>query len=87
MFAIRLRLNLSGPVERRPVPKAWLDDYFMRNFLGPEAFDETLSVGDGLLEASRSVKLEEIRERFEKWLRGRRMIPAGTKLLVEMDER
>ena len=86
MFAIRLRLTLSGPAEARPVPKAWLDEYFMRNFLGPEAFDETLSVADGLLEASRTVKPEEVRERFEIWLRGRRMIPAGTQLLVEMTE-
>jgi hypothetical protein len=86
MFATHLRLTLSESSGQRPVPKAWLDHYFMRNFLGPRAFDETLSADDGLLEASFSVKANEVRDEFEEWLRGRKMISPDTSLLVEIVE-
>ena len=84
MFATRLRLTLCGPSGQSPVPKAWLDRYFMRNFLGPSAFDETLSVDEGLLEAGVSVKPGVVRDEFEKWLRGRKLISPDTHLRVEV---
>ena len=78
MFARKLRLA----VDERPVPKAWLDQFFMRDFTGSSAFDETLPVGDGELEVGLGVDAAEVKVQFEKWLRGRKMIPEGTELVV-----
>ena len=85
MFAKRLWLILREGREERAVPKAWLDQFFMRNFTGYGAFDETLPVGDGELEAGSSVEVEEVRRRFEEWLRGRKMISPGCRLEVISD--
>jgi hypothetical protein len=83
MFASRLRVTLRGSREEKPVPKAWLDQFFMRNFTGYSAFDEILVVGDGNLEAGFVVDRNAVREQFEKWLRGRKMIPPEIRLFVE----
>jgi len=84
MFANRLRVTLCGAGNDSPVPKAWLDQFFMRNFTGYSAFDETLVLGDGVIEAGIGVDRETLREQFEKWLRGRKMIPERTGLTVEL---
>jgi len=38
---------------------------------------------DGVLEAGFAVDAQEVRSQFEKWLRGRKMIPPETQLTVE----
>jgi hypothetical protein len=78
VFAQRLELTLAG----NPVPKTWLDQFFMRNFTGYSAFDETLPVADGILETGLRVNPDEVKAQFEKWLRGRKMIPPETQLLI-----
>ncbi|MFN3324457.1 MAG: hypothetical protein ACK5AZ_13250 [Bryobacteraceae bacterium] len=83
MFAVRLSLTLQEAGRKSPVPKPWLDQFFMRNFTGYTAFDDTLVRGDGALEAGLLVDPSEVREKFEAWLRGRKMIEAGATLAVE----
>ncbi len=83
MFANRLRLNLAGQDQVRPVPKQWLDQFFMRNFTGHAAFDETLVTGDGEIEAGLDVDPELLRSNFEQWLRGRKLISPGARLVLE----
>ncbi len=80
MFARKLKLELETAGERRPVPHAWLEQFFLRDFTGYSAFDETLPAGDGMLEAGYRVNESEVRAQFEKWLRGRKMIDAETEL-------
>lgn len=87
MFANRLRITLCELGESRLVPRAWLDQFFMRNFTGLAAFDETLVVGDGLLEAGLAVAPDTVQEQFQKWLRGRKMISSEARLLVERADR
>ncbi len=82
MFAQKLKLSLRSGGAEEAVPKAWLDQFFMRNFTGYSAFDDTLPVADGLLEAGTAVELDQIKAQFEKWLRGRKMIAAETELVV-----
>jgi hypothetical protein len=82
MFANRLRLVLGEGDEERPVPKAWLDQFFLRSFTGYSAFDETLPVADGEIEAAHSVKPGEVREHLERWLRARKLISPGCRLAV-----
>ena len=85
MFAQKLSLTLDSQGAESPVPKAWLDQFFMRNFTGYSAFDETLPAADGVLEASFRVEAGEVQAQFVKWLRGRKMIPAGTELVVRLE--
>jgi hypothetical protein len=86
MFARKLRLALRTAAGEAPVPKAWLDQFFLRDFTGLSAFDETLPAADGELEAGFGVPLEVVWGEFEKWLRGREMIPPEAELMViELD--
>lgn len=84
MFAQRLRLTLEDGGVRTPVPKAWLDQFFMRNFTGSSAFDETLVTGDGELEAGLRVDPGEVRTQFERWLKGRKMIGVEVSVTLEV---
>lgn len=67
MFARKIRVEVAGPGELRPCPMAWLDNFCMRSFTGREAFDETLPVADGVLEASFQVNLEGLSTDMEDW--------------------
>ncbi len=84
MFARLYKLELESPEGARPAPAAWLEQFFLRDFTGHAAFDETLPAGDGLLEAGLAVDPEQIHAQFEKWLRGRKMIPPETSLRIEV---
>lgn len=54
----------------------------MRHFTGLSALEETLPVGEGLLEAGHRVAPELLREKFEEWLRGRKLIPGEAVLHI-----
>jgi hypothetical protein len=82
VFAQKLKLALRSDTGESAVPKAWLDQFFMRNFTGYSAFDETLPVADGILETGLLVNPDEVKAQFEKWLRGRKMISPETQLLI-----
>lgn len=66
MFARKIRIEVVAPGEPRPCPLAWLDSYSMRSFTGRSAFDESLPVADGLLEASFQVDLEALKADMEE---------------------
>ena len=68
MFARKIRVEVVEPGEARACPMAWLDSYSMRSFTGRSAFDETLPVSDGLLEASFRVDLDALRTDMEDWM-------------------
>ena len=88
MFARKLRIEVAGQAGVRPVPKDWLDQFFMRNFTGLSAFDETLVTGDGELEAGLGVEPELVRDHLEKWLRGRKLLATGERLeVLELERR
>lgn len=82
MFARRLSLLVSDEATERPVPKAWLDQFFMRSFTGHSAFDHVLPVGDGLIEAGFNVDAELARQSLEQWLRGRKCVSPGARIIL-----
>jgi hypothetical protein len=82
VFARKLRIEIEENGVCRPCPLDWLDHFFMRDFTGASAFDETLPAGDGLLEAGLRVDPAAVAAQFEQWLRGRRMIPVDAALHV-----
>jgi hypothetical protein len=68
LFARKIRVEILDGVASRPCPVAWLDSFCMRSFTGRSAFDETLPVADGEMEAGHRVNLEELRAGLEDWL-------------------
>jgi len=68
VFARKIQIHVLGPGVPRPCPIAWLDSFFMRSFTGPSAFDESLPLADGLIEAGFGLDLEALRVDLEDWL-------------------
>ena len=86
MFARLLRVTrLSADSAENPVPLAWLDSFAMRNFTNDAAFDDTLPVGDGLLEAGFRVPLPALALAMEDWFRRKGWLRAGERLRVEAE--
>jgi hypothetical protein len=44
----------------KPCPISWIDNFAMRNFTNDAIFDDTLPVGDGLLEIGNRVPLDRL---------------------------
>ncbi len=68
MFARKILVEILKPQGPRPCPLDWLDSFCMRSFTGRSAFDETLPVADGRMEASLRVDLEALRADMEDWM-------------------
>jgi hypothetical protein len=68
MFARKVRVEIVEPDGPRPCPAAWLDSFCMRSFTGRSAFDETLPVADGLMEASLRVDFQALCADMEDWM-------------------
>jgi hypothetical protein len=84
MFARKIRVDVLEPGVGRPCPLAWLDSYSMRAFTGRSAFDETLPVADGRLEASFRVDLDALRADMEDWLT--RKFGGGKSVRLKLEE-
>ena len=67
MFARKIQVDVIQPDGARACPVAWLDSFCMRSFTGRSAFDETLPVADGELEASYRVNLDALQADMEDW--------------------
>ena len=61
MFSRRIRIEYEADGQRRPCPLKWLDSFAMRNFTNAPVFDDTLPVGDGVMEVGSRVPLEELK--------------------------
>jgi hypothetical protein len=68
MFARKIQVDVLDAQGARACPMAWLDSFCMRSFTGRSAFDETLPVDDGLLEAGFRVDLTALGADMEDWL-------------------
>jgi hypothetical protein len=70
MFLRKLKIESVNPAgEHRPCPVQWIDNFAMRNFTNDAIYDDTLPVGDGLLEAGFRVPLAGLRDAMEDWFR------------------
>jgi len=84
MFARRLsveRIDAGGL--RQPCPIHWIDNFAMRNFTNDAIFDDTLPVGDGLLEVGSRVPLDRLRTAMEDWFRRKGYLKPGERLEIE----
>jgi hypothetical protein len=62
-------LRIASDGTSLPCPIAWIDNFAMRNFTNDAIFDDTLPIGDGLLEAGFRVPLDRLQVAMEGWFR------------------
>lgn len=83
MFARKLEIvRVDGEGQRTACPLKWIDNFAMRNFTNDAVFDDTLPVGDGLLEAGHRVPLERLGPAMEDWFRRKGYLKAGDRLEI-----
>ena len=82
MFARKIRVEYEEKGQRQACPLKWLDSFSMRNFTNDQVFDDTIPIGDGLLEIGRRVQLERLRESMEDWFRRKSYLPKDARLVV-----
>jgi hypothetical protein len=83
MFVRRISVErVDGDGTRHACPIKWIDNFAMRNFTNDPVFDDTLPVGDGLLEAGHRVPLERLQAAMEDWFRRKGYLKAGEGLEV-----
>jgi hypothetical protein len=83
MFARKVRVEYEENGQRIPCPLKWLDSFSMRNFTNAGIFDNTLPVGNGVMEIGTKVPLEQLKEAMEDWFRRKSYLPKNSKLIVE----
>ena len=70
MFARKLSIEcIDASGSSHPCPISQLDNFAMRNFTNDPVFDDTLPVGDGMLEAGAHVPLERLAAAMQDWFR------------------
>jgi hypothetical protein len=70
MFNRRVTVEtLSAEGSSEPCPIHWIDSFAMRNFTNDTIFDDTLPVGDGLLEIGSRVSVEHLTIAMQDWFR------------------
>jgi hypothetical protein len=67
MYARKLKAEAIIGNERKPVPLEWLDSFCMRNFTGSGEFDDTLSTGEGTLEAGLTIEPMRLAAAMSEW--------------------
>jgi hypothetical protein len=86
MFIRKLQIDrVDKQGQPHACPIRWIDNFAMRNFTNDAIFDDTLPVGDGLLEAGFRVPLDGLRDAMEDWFRRKGYLkPAETVSVTEL---
>lgn len=84
MFARKIRVEVLRPEGATPCAIRWLDSFCMRSFTGRTAFDETLPIRDGEIEAGFHVDLDGLRVDMEDWMT--RKFGGGNPVKLRMTE-
>ncbi|HKO20820.1 MAG TPA: hypothetical protein VJU82_18240 [Acidobacteriaceae bacterium] len=83
MFARVLKVErVDAAGEAHPCPIAQIDSFAMRNFTNDAVFDDTLPVGDGLLEVGFRVPLDRLTSAMEDWFRRKSYLKPEERLRV-----
>jgi hypothetical protein len=82
MFARRIRVEYQQNGKRLPCPLKWLDSFSMRNFTNESMFDDTLPVGDGVMQIGSRVPLDQLKSAMEDWFRRKNYLPKDANLVI-----
>ncbi len=74
------RIDATGV--RHACPVRWIDNFAMRNFTNDPAFDDTLPLADGLLEAGHRVPLARLEPAMEDWFRRKGYLKPNERLEI-----
>jgi len=83
MFARKVQVDYEENGCLLPCPLKWLDSFSMRNFTNASVFDNTLPLGDGLMEIGTQVPLPELKDAMEDWFRRKGYIPKDASLVLK----
>jgi hypothetical protein len=83
MFARKIRVEYEHEGGRSPCLLKWLDSFSMRNFTNATVFDDTLPLGDGVMEIGTRVPLDELKSAMQDWFQRKGYLPKGSVLRVE----
>jgi hypothetical protein len=83
MFARKIRVEYEENGKRVACPLKWLDSFSMRNFTNAPVFDNTLPIGDGVMEIGTKVPLPLLKEALEDWFRRKSYIAKTGSLFIE----
>jgi hypothetical protein len=87
MFARKVKIECvaeNGLI--KPCPIAWIDNFAMRNFTNDAIFDDTLPIGDGLLEIGNLVPVERLELAMEEWFLKKGYVKTGERVrAMEME--
>ena len=83
MFSRKIRVDYEQDGALHPCPLKWLDSFSMRNFTNDQIFDDTLPLGNGLMEVGARVPLERLKNAMEDWFRRKSYLPKESRLVVE----
>jgi hypothetical protein len=88
MFQRKVRIEcVAQDGSMKSCPIAWIDSFAMRNFTNDAIFDDTLPVGDGLLEIGNRVPVERLEAAMDEWFRKKGYVQAGERVQVREIER
>jgi hypothetical protein len=82
MYCRRICVQYRLGNELLTCPIKWLDNFSMRNFTNDSIFDDTLPVGDGLMEIGTRVPVEHLKEAMEDWFRRKSYLPKESSLIL-----
>jgi hypothetical protein len=83
MFRNKVTVDyVAATGEQAACPVKWIDNFAMRNFTNDAVFDDTLPVGDGLLEIGDRVPLDRLHASMDDWFRRKGYLKAGETLVV-----
>ena len=83
MFVRKLQIAYAEESgQRHACPIHWIDNFAMRNFTNDAIFDDTLPVGDGMLEAGYRVPIEQLRTAMEEWFRRKGYLHPSERLCI-----
>ena len=82
MFARKIRVEYEENGQKQACPVKWLDSFSMRNLTNDQVFDDTITMGDGLLEIGMRVPIERLSVSMEDWFRRKGYLPREAKLVV-----
>ncbi len=83
MFARKVtveRVALDGT--RSACPVAWIDNFAMRNFTNDAIFDDTLPMGDGVMEIGNRVPVERLESAMLDWFKKKGYVKSGEAVRV-----
>jgi hypothetical protein len=83
MFIRKLKIErIDEQGQPHACPIHWIDNFAMRNFTNDAIFDDTLPIGDGLLEAGFRVPLDPLQQAMQDWFRRKGYIKGAECLRV-----